>query len=84
MDNHDPNSEGPPLIVVEDDYVTAKKNRPVRVPEALYRDFLKVIPFNIGYSPMMVNLMIYYLHNRETVNDFINNLTADTGQQRSK
>jgi hypothetical protein len=79
MDNN-PNTNTEALIVVEDNYVSDKKNRPVRVPERLYQDFKKVIPFNIGYSPMMVNLIIYYLHNREAVNDFINNLTADTGQ----
>lgn len=73
-----------PLIVVEDEYVNDKRNRPVRVPEKLYRDFLKLVPFNIGYSPMMVNLMIYYIHNRDAVNEFISNLTADTGQQRSE
>lgn len=80
MDN-DTTTESP-LIVVEDNYISDKKNRPVRVPNALYDDFKKVIPFNIGFSPMMVNLMIYYIHNREAVNEFINNLTTDTRQQR--
>lgn len=83
MDNDTANNSEA-LIVVEDDYVADKKNRPVRVPEALYRDFVKIIPFNVGYSPMMVNLMIYYMHNRETVNEFISTLIADTGQQRSE
>lgn len=83
MDN-DTTDTSEALIVVEDDYVSDKKNRPVRVPETLYQDFKKVIPFNIGYSPMMVNLMIYYLHNRDTVNDFISNLTSHAGQQRSE
>lgn len=83
MDNDTNDTE---MILVNEDYSERKKPRPVRVPDQLYKDFNKIVPFGIGYAPMMVNLMIYFIHNRETVLDFINRLkteksspTADVG-----